>query len=304
MTPLAIGTDTGGSIRQPASFCGIVGLKPTYGRVSRAGAMALSWSNDHLGPMTRTVRDAALMLGIMAGWDAADATTSRRPVPDYLQGIDRGIRGLRVGVPSNYYFDEVDAEVVTAVREAARQLGTLGARVSEVRVPDPVPLGEATGVISRAESVTIHERLLRERPQELQPVVRTRLEFGEHIAAHQYLQALRGRGRLTQEFLRAVFSQVDLLIAPTIPEPAPEIANVTTGGIDEIIKKMGRFSRLTRPFNGLGLPALSLPCGFSTRGLPLALSIVGRPFDEATVLRAGHAYEQAAGWVSRRPAIG
>ena len=167
-----------------------------------------------------------------------------------------------------------------------------------------MPLGEITGVISRAESVTIHERLLRERPQDIQPVVRTRLEFGAQIAAHQYLQALRARGRLAQEFLRAVFSQVDVLIAPTIPEPAPEIAAVTTGAVDDIIKKMGRFSRLTRPFNGLGLPALSLPCGFSTQGLPLALAIVGRPFDEATVLRAGQAYEQAAGWVSRRPVIG
>ena len=135
-------------------------------------------------------------------------------------------------------------------------------------------------------------------------MVRARLEFGAHIAAHQYLQALRARGRLAQEFLSTVFSQVDLLIAPTIPEPAPEIAAVTTGAVDDIIKKMGRFSRLTRPFNGLGLPALSLPCGFSTQGLPLALAIVGRPFDEATVLRAGQAYEQAAGWVSRRPVIG
>src|SRR5262249_31601731 len=218
--------------------CGIVGLKPTYGRVSRAGAMVLSWSNDHLGPMTRTVRDAALMLGIIAGWDAADATTSRRPVPDYLRGIDGGIRGLRIGVPASYYFDDVDAEVVAAVREAARQLGALGAHVSEVRVPDPAPLGEITGVISRAESVTIHERLLRERPQDIQSVVRTRLEFGASIAAHQYLQALRARGPLTQEFLRTVFSQVDVLIAPTIPEPAPESAAVTTGAVDDIIKIM------------------------------------------------------------------
>ncbi len=300
----AIGSDTGGSIRLPAACCGIVGVKPTYGRVSRAGAMALSWSNDHLGPMARTVRDAALMLGVMAGSDSADPTTSRRRVPDYLAGIDAGVRGLRLGVPANYYFDEVDAEIVTAVREAARQLGELGARVTEVRVPDPIPLAEATGVVSRAESATIHERLLRERPQELQPVVRARLEFGLHLSAHDYLQALRSRGRLTREFLRAVFSQVDLLLAPTIPEPAPEIAAVTTGRVEDIITRMGRFSRLTRPFNGLGLPVLSLPCGFSTRGLPLALSIVGRPFDEATVLRAGQAYERAAGWGSRRPATG
>ena len=300
----ALGSDTGGSIRLPAACCGIVGLKPTYGRVSRAGAMALSWSNDHLGPMTRTVRDAALMLGVIAGWDSADSTTSRRRVPDYLAGIDAGVRGLRIGVPANYYFDDVDTEIVAAVRDAARQLGELGARVSEVRVPDPGPLAEATGVISRAESVTIHARLLRERPQEIQPVVRARLEFGLHISAQDYLQVLRSRGPLTREFLRVVFSQVDLLLAPTIPEPAPEIAAVTTGKVEDIIKRMGRFSRLTRPFNGLGLPVLSLPCGFSSRGLPLALSIVGRPFDEATVLRSGQAYERAAAWVSRRPATG
>src|SRR5262245_4180449 len=190
----ALGSDTGGSIRLPAACCGIVGFKPTYGRVSRAGAMALSWSNDHLGPMTRTVRDAALMLAVMAGWDAADPTTSRRRVPDYLTGIDRGVHGLGVGVASNYYLDDVDAEIVTAVRAAARQLEDLGARVTEVRVPDPVALVEATGLVSRAESAAVHERLLRERPHELQAVVRARLELGLHIPAHDYLQALRGRG--------------------------------------------------------------------------------------------------------------
>src|SRR5262249_6262627 len=213
------------------------------------------------------------------------------------------VRGLRVGVASNYYLDDVDAEIVTAVRAAARQLEDLGARVTELRVPDPVALVEATGLVSRAESAAIHERLLRERPHELQAVVRARLELGLHIPAHDYLQALRGRGRLLRQFEDAVFSQVHVLLAPTIPEPAPEIVAVTSGPVDTIIRRMGAFSRLTRPFNGLGVPVLSVPCGFSARGLPVALSIVGRPFDEGRVLQVGQAYERAAGWASRRPGV-
>ena len=297
----ALGSDTGGSIRLPAGCCGIVGFKPTYGRVSRAGAMALSWSNDHLGPMTRTVRDAALMLGVMAGWDPADPTTSRRRVPNYLERIDDGVRGLRIGVPVNYYFVDVDAHVAAAVRETARRFGELGANVADLRVPDVVPLVEATGVVSRAESVTIHERLLRERPGEIQPVVRARLQLGRELRAHEYLQALRSRGPTTRRFVRTVFAQVDVLLVPTLPEPAPSIADATSGTVEAIIARMGRFSRLTRPFNGLGLPALAVPCGFAPSGLPVSLSIVGRPFDEPTVLRVGQAYERAAGWVSQRP---
>ena len=299
----ALGTDTGGSIRMPAACCGIVGLKPTYGRVSRAGVMALSWSNDHVGPMTRTVRDAALLLRVMAGPDPDDATSSPRPVPDYLQGIARDLGGLRVGVPENYYFEGVDRAIVEAVEEVARQLARLGATRVPFRVPDPQPLVDVTGLITRAESAAIHARIAKERPHELGPVVRARLEVGFHISAHDYLQALRLRARIAREFVRRVFADVDVLVAPTVPEPAPPLVEVTGAPVGAVIARMGRFSRLTRPFNGLGLPALSLPCGFSRDGLPLGLQIAGRPFDEPTVLRVGHVYEQTAGWFTRRPAL-
>ena len=288
----ALGSDTGGSIRLPAACCGVVGLKATYGRVSRAGAMPLSWSLDHMGPLTRTVADAATVLGIIAGYDPRDATSSRRGVPYYERMLETPIVGLRVGVPENYYFDGVTDEMAAAVRTAARALATMGTVVTQVRLPDPRPLVDVCNVISRSESATIHSRVVRDRPHELQPAVRARLETGFHISAHDYLQALRLRGRLTREFVREVFGEVDALVLPVIPEPAPALDAVKAGTPDEIVAMMGRFSRLTRPFNGLGLPALALPCGAAPDGRPLALQIVGRPFDEATVLRLGHAYER------------
>jgi len=299
----ALGSDTGGSIRLPAACCGIAGLKPTYGRVSRAGAMALSWSNDHLGPMTRTVRDAALVLGAIAGRDPLDATSSSRAVPDYLASIEGGVAGLRVAVPENYYFQGLDPQMEAGVREAIRVLAGQGARVEEVRVPDPQTMFDVCNVISRSEGTAVHARLLRERPEEIQPVVRARLQLGMSITAHDYLQALRLRASLTRAFLREVFETADLVAAPVMPEPAPPIAHATEGDAGEIARRQGRFARLTRPFNGLGLPALSVPCGFSRAGLPLAFQLVGRPFDEATVLRAGRAYERAAEWHRRRPPL-
>src|SRR5262245_60691615 len=297
----ALGTDTGGSIRVPAAACGIVGLKPTYGRVSRAGGMALSWSNDHFGPMTRTVRDAAVMLGVIAGPDPEDATSSPRPVPDYLAAIDTGVAGLRLGVPENYFFDGVDGGVAAAVHEAADSLAAGGARLVRLRVPDPQPLIDVTGIISRAESAAIHARILKERPHELQTVVRARLEVGLQISAFDYIQALRLRARLTRQFIREVFAEVDVLLTPTIPEPAPALADVTTPRVEAIIAHMMRFSRLTRPINGLGLPAVSVPCGLSVEGLPRGLQIVGRPFDESTVLRVGRAWEQRVGGFTHPP---
>jgi len=299
----ALGTDTGGSIRLPAACCGIVGLKPTYGRVSRAGVMPLSWSNDHVGPMARTVRDAARLLQVIAGRDPRDGTSSHRAVPDYAARIDEGVGGLRVAVPENYFFHGLDDEMTAGVRAAIRLLETLGARVMELRVPDPEVMSDVCNVIARCESAAVHTRLVRERPEEIQPVVRARLELGFRIPAHDYLQALRLRARLARAFIRDVFAETDVLVAPVVPEPAPPRAHATEGDTSEIAARQGRFSRLTRPFNGLGLPALAVPCGYSRQGLPLAFQIVGRPFDEATVLRAGHAYEQSAGWHRRRPAL-
>ena len=297
----ALGSDTGGSIRLPAACCGIVGIKPTYGRVSRAGVMPLSWSLDHLGPMARTVRDAALMLQVIAGHDPHDATSSPRPPGALVAALDGSPAGLRVGLPDNYYLDGVTSEVGAAVEAAARVLAGMGVRVQALRLPDPATATDVANILARSESAAIHARILRERPHELGAAVRCRLEVGLHVSAHDYLQAGRLRARLTREFVAEVFAEVDAVLAPTIPEPAPAQAAVTTGPADEIVRRMGRFSRLTRPFNVLGLPAVALPCGVAADGLPLSLQIVGRPFDEATILRLAHAYEQATDWHRRRP---
>lgn len=298
----ALGSDTGGSIRLPAAVCGIVGLKPTYGRVSRAGAMALSWSHDHLGPMTLTVRDCALLLGVIAGRDPADATSSHRKVPDYTAALDGSVRGLRVGVPEGYYFDGLDPEVERATREAIEVIGKLGTRMERLTVPDPEPMVVAcNNKMVAAEAAAIHSRILKERPGELQPAVLARLAPGLRVSAYDYIQGSRLRAQFTREFITDVFSRTDVLVAPTIPEPAPALAEAKSGTTDDVVQRMGRFSRLTRPFNALGLPVLSVPCGFSAAGLPIGLQIVGRPFNEATVLRLGHAYEEAAGWTGRRP---
>ncbi len=299
----ALGTDTGGSIRLPAACCGIVGLKPTYGRVSRAGGMALSWSMDHIGPMGRTVRDVALLLEVIAGADPEDATASARPVAAYLAGLERPIGALRVALADNYYFDGVAPAVARAVSDMGGVLERLGARVASVRLPDPQVIHDVSGIVARAESAVVHTRILRERPHELQPTVRARLEVGERVTAHDYLQALRLRARLAREFIDEVFAEADLVLAPVTPTPAPALAEVTAGDGEAIAARMGRFSRLTRPWNGLGLPVLALPCGFSDDGLPIGAQLVGRPFDEATVLAAGHAYEQATEWHRRRPAL-
>jgi aspartyl-tRNA(Asn)/glutamyl-tRNA(Gln) amidotransferase subunit A len=299
----ALGTDTGGSIRLPAACCGVVGLKATYGRVSRAGGMPLSWSLDHVGPLTRTVRDAAILLGVIAGPDPLDATASARPVADYAASLERPIAGLRVGVPDRYYGDALDPAVSSAVARALETFGGLGAEIVECPVPDPAVLNDLANVIARSEGAATHTRIGREAPHLLQPAVRVRLEVGFHVMAHDYLQAMRLRARATRDFLEQVFGRVDVVAAATIPEPAPALAAAKAGTPEDVVQRMGRFSRLTRPFNALGLPALSVPCGFAGDGRPVGLQLVGRPFDEATILRAGHAYEQAAGWWRQRPPL-
>jgi aspartyl-tRNA(Asn)/glutamyl-tRNA(Gln) amidotransferase subunit A len=300
----ALGTDTGGSIRLPAAACGVVGLKPTYGRVSRAGVMPLSWSYDHIGPLAHTVRDAALMLGVIAGADPLDATTSRQPVPDYVAVLDDPLGRLRVGVAGGFYADGLDPVVAAALADAVRALEAAGARVEPIAAPDPGPIVAAcSNVMVGAEAAVIHSRILKERPGELQPAVRDRMAPGLTVTAQDYLRGQRLRPQLTREFIDAVFTRVDVLVTPTIPEPAPALAEVKAGPTADVIKRMGRFSRLTRPFNALGVPALSLPCGAAADGRPVAMQLVGRPFDEATLLRLGSAYERATAWHRRRPAL-
>jgi aspartyl-tRNA(Asn)/glutamyl-tRNA(Gln) amidotransferase subunit A len=207
-------------------------------------------------------------------------------------------------VPENFYFDRLDAEVTATVQVAVGVLATLGMKVGTVHVPDPTVVVGVSNILARCESATIHARLIRERPHELQPQVLARLEPGFHISAHDYLQAQRLRARLARTFVAEVFDAIDVLVAPTIPEPAPDLAVAKAGTADERVARMGRFSRLTRPFNALGLPVVSVPCGFSADGRPIGMQLVGRPFAEATLLALAHAYEQAAPWRARRPNLG
>jgi aspartyl-tRNA(Asn)/glutamyl-tRNA(Gln) amidotransferase subunit A len=294
LTVGALGSDTGGSIRGPAASCGIVGLKPTYGRVSRAGVVTLSWTLDHTGPMARTVEDCALMLRALAGHDRADPASSREPVADYVGGLGSPIRGLRVGVPRDYFFHDVKPEVTAAFEAAMDTLRRLGAEVREVRIPS-IWSAPAFMVIMLSEAFAYHARDLRERPELYGDVLREKLLAGALFTGDEYVQAQRLRARLREEVHQAL-REVDVLATPTAAGPAPTFATVLDPNYPFPRSNMA-------PFNMAGAPALALPCGFDPGGLPLSLQLAGRPFDEATVLRVGHAYEQATDWHLRRPPV-
>ncbi|MEE8504269.1 MAG: amidase [candidate division NC10 bacterium] len=301
----SLGTDTGGSIRIPASCCGVVGLKPTYGRVSRNGILPLAWSLDHVGPITRTVEDAALMLQVLAGEDSRDVTTSALPVPDYARLLGGDLKGLRIGLVSAFFTDpaEVDPSVMAAVREALQTMESVGARVEEVSVPFLRHAPAIQYITLATEASANHARLLRTRGRELGLDVRRRLELGEFITAPQYVRAQQGRRLLVQE-LAAVFRRVDLLITPTLPVVAPPIGDqtLTIHGVEKRVQPT--LTRCTSFVNLTGLPAISLPCGSDADGLPVGLQLIGQPFDEATLLRGAYAYQQASAWHTRRPSLG
>ncbi|HEU4427585.1 MAG TPA: amidase [Myxococcota bacterium] len=295
------GTDTGGSIRIPASLCGVVGLKPTYGRVSKAGVFPLSYAFDHAGPLTRTVEDAALMLNAIAGYDAADPASVRAPVDDVTANLAAGVRGLRVGVPRGAFFERVDDEVAAAIERALAELARLGAQLREIEIAG---VAEAVGGLFgfvRAEAQQIHAQTLRDRPGDIGADVRALLESPAPDAAG-LMAGLRARDALTAA-MRSALESVDVLVTPTTPAAAVRIGqdSARIGESDEPV--IAAMIRCTAPFNATHLPALSLPCGFTRAGLPIGLQIAGRPFDEATVLRAGHAYEQATDWHTRTPAL-
>jgi aspartyl-tRNA(Asn)/glutamyl-tRNA(Gln) amidotransferase subunit A len=295
------GTDTGGSIRMPASVCGVVGLKPTYGRVSKAGVLPLSYLFDHAGPITRTVEDAALVLNAIAGYDPADATTVRTPVDDYTRELGGGLRGLRIGVPRAYFFDRLEDEVRAAVEQALAELRRLGADVRDVEIRGiEEGFGAIFGLVL-AEAQEIHAHSLRTRPADFGADVRELLS-PPAPDARSLMLGLRARDALSVS-MRTAFESVDLLVTPTTPIVAARIGqeNIRYDGFDESV--FGAMIRCTGPFNTTGLPALSLPCGFTRAGLPVGLQIVGRPFDEVTIVRAGHAYEQATEWHERVPAL-
>ena len=294
----ALGSCTGGSIRGPASLCGIVGLKATYGRVSRAGVVTLSWSQDHCGPMTWTVEDTAYMMQALAGYDPKDPTTSTAPVPDYSLSLREDIKGLTIGVPRHFFFaphENVNPEVVATVENGLKVLEGLGANLQEVTIPSLEYVRAANSVIMLSEAFAFHEKNLRTRPHDFGEMVRARFRIGGMFSASDYVQSQRVRKLVNREFA-AVLQKVDVLVTPTMTQPAAAFE-----GYDATSPVRG--PSFTAPFNLTGLPAISVPCGFTASGLPVGMQIAGKPFDEPGVIRAAYAYQQEARWFEQRPSI-
>jgi len=299
----ALGSDTGGSIRMPASVCNVVGLKASFGRISRDGVVPHSWSLDHAGPLARTVGDAAHLLNVLAGYDPADPACQTQPVPDYTKALDKPIEGLRIGVCRNHFFERNDLDVEHAVEQAIADLAGQGATVQDFRVPLlDYGLG-AIFAIELASSTAYHDASLRAgRAAHFQPDVRTLVEIGRFVTAADYLKAEQYRTVLMDEF-RKVFENVDVVVTPTTPITAWKIGDwhVEVGGRQESV--LAASWRFTYPFNLTGLPAVSVPCGFDRRGLPIGLQIAARPYDEMTLLRVAHAYERTHDWTNRTPEL-
>ena len=298
----ALGTCTGGSVRLPAAANGVVGLTPTYGRVSRYGVVPRAWSLDHVGPMTRTALDCARMTRVIAGHDANDGSSLADAVPSYESAARRGIKGLRIGVPATHFYDTVTDDVRKALNASLRVLRSLGAEVVRLKVPDPEPYYVLNDLIMKCEGAVIHGKWLRERPQDYSEYLRARLESGLHIPATRYIEALTLRGPALAEFLDGVMSKIDVLHCPVIPFPVPTLDDMDPSSADpEALEKTARLPALTRIFNYLGVPALSVPCGFAGNGLPVSYQVVGRPLDEGTLFAVAHAYQAVTDWHRRSP---
>ena len=294
----ALGSDTGGSIRTPSSHCGVVGIKPTYGRASRFGVIPLSWSLDHTGPMARSVEDCAMLVQTLAGYDPKDPASANVPIPDFCAGLKNGIKGLRVGVPRTNWFSEnkgIDPQTETVFNLALKTLKDLGATIMEI---DGTPFSlarKANQTILVCEAYAYHEKTLQETPMKFGSSVRRRILEGAFLSAADYITAQRARSVLNQQ-IRANFSRVDVFAMPSAPRP-PE----TFESMDP--NEQNLRPNFTNPFNLTGLPAISVPCGFTPGNLPAGLQIVAQPFQEATCFRVAYAYEQATEWHKRRPTL-
>ncbi len=299
---ITMGTDTGGSVRIPAALCGIVGLKPTYGLVSRYGLTPLCWSLDHPGPLVRTVEDAALTMNVIAGHDPRDVASAVVDVPDYISALSGDVRGLRIGVPVEHFEVPLDPQVSQAVSDALKVLETMGAVVTKVSFPMFLQSQAISNAILMAEAAACHRDLLAKHADKLYPPVRLRLEAGLFISSADYLRAQQARSLFDRQ-ARQLLQEVDLLAGPTEPVTAPKLLAPQVQAGEHTVGTIPALTQYTRPYNITGSPAISIPCGFSDAGLPIALQLAGRPFDELTVLRAAHAYEQATEWHERRPPV-
>ena len=287
----SVGTDTAGSVRIPASYCGIVGLKPTHGRVSNRGIIPISWNLDHAGPMCKTVEDAAIMLNVIAGYDPADTTTEDVPVPDYLRALHAPVSKFRIGLPRQPFFDSLNPEVGKAMDAALAMIGRLTAKTMDVKLPPPAP---ESGVIMQAEAFTYHQPWITKTPELYDTPVRTAIQSGANVKVEVYANALRELARSRRD-IRKVFDDLDLLVFPTMADPPFKIEVGLTSNVS---------ARNTLPFDVYGIPVISIPCGFTSDGLPIGLQIAGAPWAEPTVLSLAHAYERATEWHKRHPMLG
>ncbi len=297
----ALGSDTGGSIRLPASLCGVTGLKATQTRVPRTGVMPLSFSADNVGPLVRTARDAARFLHVTAGKCPGDPTSAPEAVPDYEAALVGHVRGLRIAVVEDWFFDGVDAQVAAGFDAAMAVLRDLGATVTRVAVPEMAAIAAYTALVSRSEGSAIHANWMREYPAEYAPHLSARIYGGYAMPATLYLEALSRRGPLLRAFCERALGAYDLVATPTLRGPVPTLAQTD---IDADPQNWARFMALsanTRPFNYLGLPTISIPCGADSDGLPIGLQLAGRPFAEGRVLNAADAYQGATAWHRREP---
>ncbi len=295
-----LGSCTGGSIRGPAAFCGIAGIKATYGRVSRYGVLPLSWSLDHCGPLTWTVEDAAIMLQAIAGHDPKDPTSSRAPVPDYMSSMREDVKGLRIGVPRHFFFSEderINGEVKTIADAAIKSFESMGAIIEEVSAPMLDHAGASQPVIMLSEAFTYHRNNLINKPELFGDMVRDRFRTGGLFSSADYVQAQRVRNVLKREFAD-ILKRVDVVMSPTMSTTAPRFDTFTKDALTT-----SRTPSFTGPYNLTGMPAISVPCGFTSAGLPVGLQIAGKPFDEPTVFRAAYTYQQQAKFYETRPVI-
>ena len=290
----AIGTDTAGSVREPAALCGVVGLKPTYGRVSARGVVPLSASLDHVGPIARTVADVAVMLQVIAGFDAKDKAGVDVPVEDYIARLEQGLKPLRVGVPRKLFFEDLDADVASAMKHALSGLTMMGADLRDLDLPVPTDR-----TLQSAESYAFHAEFVARSPELYQPETLRRIRTGENVSPERIKECRRELERARRD-IAAIFADVDLLVTPTTPIPAPAIAELKQNP-DLLRPRELLLLRNTRPINVWGLPAISIPCGFTPSGLPIGLQIIGPHWGEAKVLQLAHAYEQATAWHKREP---
>ena len=298
----SLGSDTGGSIRIPASFCGLVGLKPTFGRVSRYGVFPLGHTLDHAGPFGLTVRDTAEVYRAMAGGDARDESSVYRPLAQPKFSAEPSLAGRRLGVPENFYFDHLHPEVEASVRKAISVLGDLGAELVPITVPDIEEFNAVARLILLAEATSVHEKRLRERRGDFGEDVRALFDQGRFVRASDYLNAQRRRRALLVAF-NELLEQVDAIVTPTIPVPPAKIGQDTlvVSGVEHNVRLAT--TRIVRALNLTGLPLLSVPCGLTSENLPVGLQIIGRLWDESSILEIGHAYEQATDWHTKKPAI-